>query len=621
MNSIKIIFPMTPKERIKAFISQILEATEPESVTNVIVATLLELMQDYMDGADEGLRELVRDEKGDRVRADRELENLYDGLLGDVTSPQFIGMNPALKGLSDTVNTHSDKINDHEGRITDHEARIAENTLMRDNILPLDELVDIPESSSLFTDGLGMSADKVVWNTAIKRLWGWNSTTNHYYSSWPTWRQYGTKAGTGAKGVIPAANRILYMASNPQTLYVKSNTAGLEQLHEATVNRTLANYNHLLAVDKKIGRLEENEADDERRITAVEEVAEMGRTKANAVQEATKGARFININTFTETDDAFPSLSDALDCVPEEYRWHYGTVVTFLYEGMWIVNGKQKRVRKWLWYRWTATAGDEDADWLHTGEWEQLPDESDITTIKKRLDAAASALEDARLHDLIATAEAAGAVWNEETRLFSLNTLDDITVDEMRRIIQWGQVDSASCKGRYCGAGIRTNLPFLTGLSGGGGADTGFSCECMFANSALEVVRVNSRFRPVSGLSQYAGVFHADSIRKIIGVVDLLFKPPCFSPSGNFAPFGAALEEVQIRNLQTNLWLGNCPKLRPEAVRYAIAQRNDQNGDKTQLRITLHPDVYALVTDPDNAEGVEIMALADEKNVTIATTE
>jgi len=409
---------MTPKERIKAFISQILEATEPESVTNVIVATLLELMQDYTDGADEGLRELVRDEKGGRVRADKELENLYDGLLQDITSPQFIEMCLALKTVDGKADKNADDIyqlqqdigspqfidicpalRTVDEKVDDNAEAIAENALLRDNLLPLDALVDVPESSSLFSDRVGMSVDHVVWNTATQRLWGWNSATNHYYSSWPTWQKYGTQAESGAKGVIPAANRILYMASNPQTLYVKSNTAGLEQLHEATVNRTLANYNHLLAVDKKIGRLEENEADDERRITAVEEVAEMGRTKANAVYEDTKGARFININTFADTDDAFPSLSDALECVPVEYRWHYGTVVTFLYEGMWIVNGKQKRVRKWLWYRWTATAGDEDADWLHTAEWEQLPDESDITTIKKRLDAAAgemAALNDSR---------------------------------------------------------------------------------------------------------------------------------------------------------------------------------------------------------------------------------
>lgn len=226
-----------------------------------------------------------------------------------------------------------------------------------------------------------------------------------------------------------------------------------------------------------------------------------------------------------------------------------------------------------------------------------------------------------RDNDLVEQARTAGAVPNFATGYYELNTLTDITEQQMRRIIQWGRVNTAYCKGRYLGANIRTNLPFLTAISGGGGADSGFNCELMFTNSALEVVRVNDRFRPVIGLSKFAGVFRADSIRKIIGVVDLFAAPAGFAEHEVITPFGAALEEVQVRNLRTNLWLGNCPKLRPEAVRYAIARRNDQNGDKTQLRITLHPDVYALVTDPDNAEGVEIMALADEKNVTIATTE
>lgn len=367
----------------------------------------------------DGLEEVLGDEVADRTMADKELENLYDGLLQDITSPQFIEMCPALKTVDGKADKNADdiyqlqqdigspqfidicpalrtvdeKVDDNAEAIAENASAIAENALLRDNLLPLDALVDVPESSSLFSDRVGMSVDQVVWNTATQRLWGWNSATNHYYSSWPTWQKYGTQAETGAKGVIPAANRILYMASNPQTLYVKSNTAGLEQLHEATVNRTLANYNHLLAVDKKIGRLEENEADDERRITAVEEVAEMGRTKANAVQEATKGARFININTFTETDDAFPSLSDALDCVPEDYRWIYGTIVTFLYQGPWIVNGKQKQVRKWLWYRWTATAEDEDADWMHTDEWEQLPEMSHVTELGNRVTAAEGRLD------------------------------------------------------------------------------------------------------------------------------------------------------------------------------------------------------------------------------------
>lgn len=618
---------MTPKERIKAFISQILEATEPESVTNVIVATLLELMQDYTDGADEGLRELVRDEKGDRVRADKELEGLYDGLLGDVTSPQFIGMNPALKGLSDTVNTHSDKINDHEGRITDHEgritdhsARIAENTLMRDNILPLDELVDVPESSSLFSDGLGLAVDKVVWNTATKRLWGWNSRANLYFSSWPGCDKYGTIADTGAKGVIPAANRILYMVSDPKTLYVKSNTAGLEQLHQATVNRTLANYNHLLAVDRKIGRLEENEADDERRITAVEEVAEMGRTKANAVYEDTKGARFININTFADTDDAFPSLSDALECVPVEYRWHYGTVVTFLYEGMWIVNGKQKRVRKWLWYRWTATAGDEDADWMHTAEWEQLPDESDITTIKKRLDAAAGemgALNDSRhevFDDMWLAAvgtrgtidhthyDDADADGNRRHTPYCLNTLW-LTYEEAVGIYTHSVPTTNTLVCAFSDPPhYRTNL--VRNSSGG----WGFSLNRAFLrNKVIEVAMVGNG--NVESLD-YA-FYECTSLRRIIGDIDLAGR----GIGGTALPYCRCLEEFRFGRLGANADLASCRAVSLESLRYLISKRHNSNT----ITITVHPDVYAKITDTTNTDWYALLDLAASKNVNIAT--
>ncbi len=333
----------------------------------------------------DGYNELVTDEVGDRDQADKEILKKVDVNTANITelnqmiaSQNFIEMCPALKGISDTVDTQSDKINDHEDRITDHEARIAENTLMRDNLLPLDELVDIPESSSLFTDGFGMSADKVVWNTSAKRLWGWNSTTNHYYSSWPTWRMYGTKAGAGVKGVIPAANRILYVASNPARLYVKSNTAGLEQLHEATVNRTLANYNQLQS--------------HARRLTAVEEVADQGRTKANAVYEDTKGARFININSFADVSEPFTSMTSALECVPVVYRWHYGTVVTFLYEGPLDVAGKIRNVRAWVSYQWTATDNDEDADWLHTDEWRRVPDSTMFGALLSRCDIQADSI-------------------------------------------------------------------------------------------------------------------------------------------------------------------------------------------------------------------------------------
>ena len=236
-----------------------------------------------------------------------------------------------------------------------------------------------------------------------------------------------------------------------------------------------------------------------------------------------------------------------------------------------------------------------------------------------KVDAAIEAAMQAKellFHDEWDTACGTDGTYNGETGFYELNGLTDITYEQARAIIDAGHIISTYCEGQYANSKIRTNLPIRTGLSGGGGADNGYFCNCLFANSQLEVIRVNNRFRPHQSYSVYGVLFKADKCRVILGVVDFLFVKAVGTNEG-FRTFGNALESATIHNVHFNIYLGNCAKLDLPSFTTLVEKANNTAA----ITITVHPDVYARLTDPSNAEWYAVNTAAQAKNIAFATTE
>ena len=227
-----------------------------------------------------------------------------------------------------------------------------------------------------------------------------------------------------------------------------------------------------------------------------------------------------------------------------------------------------------------------------------------------------AAQEEYKERALIAEAETAGATWNAETRHFSLNGLTDITIDEMRKIIRWGAIDRYQCDAKYYNAPIRTNLPPTVVRDYGGGPDIGIHTNSIFCNSSVEVVNLGGNFCPVVE-HPWDRTFCAPNLRKILGRMMFNYINTSALNDLNFPFFGAALEEVNIYWLNSDLNIGNCPNFSLASLTYMLQNKKDQ---EKVITITVHPTVYAKITDTTNTEWHALLDLAASKNVNIATT-
>lgn len=164
----------------------------------------------------------------------------------------------------------------------------------------------------------------------------------------------------------------------------------------------------------------------------------------------------------------------------------------------------------------------------------------------------------------------------------------------------------------------RTNLPPDNLPRGTGGADSQHvELTVAFTCPSLEVVNLG-RISRFSGYGGFCQAFTAAKIHTIIGVLDFAYTNVDVSGTVNYRRiFGEGLVNVQVRNLNRNLRIVS-PVISLESLRYMLA--NAQKSDKG-FTLTLHPDVYAKVTDETQPDWYALLDLAASKNVNIATTE
>lgn len=103
----------------------------------------------------------------------------------------------------------------------------------------------------------------------------------------------------------------------------------------------------------------------------------------------------------------------------------------------------------------------------------------------------------------------------------------------------------------------------------------------------------------------------ATTLKKVIGVLSV-------GDAGSimmFNTFAASIEEIKIANLKMNFRLDLCANLSLESFQFLIANA----ANTSAITITVHPDVYAKVTDEDNAEWNQLLKDAASKNISFAS--
>lgn len=197
--------------------------------------------------------------------------------------------------------------------------------------------------------------------------------------------------------------------------------------------------------------------------------------------------------------------------------------------------------------------------------------------------------------------------YNVSTGFFELGDVKDITYAQARKIVlsagSWiTSVSSGSPKGLFAKLDIRATFPLS--LSGGG---QGVSMvEEMFYHSSVEEVYLAYGFATVLNRT----FERCTKLKKItIG---------CASPVSTFyLTFESCVALETIIGLKTskNLDLHSCPKLTITSV----AQIVTLAANTTEITITVHPDVFAKLTDESNEEWHAILLAAAEKQINFAT--
>lgn len=192
--------------------------------------------------------------------------------------------------------------------------------------------------------------------------------------------------------------------------------------------------------------------------------------------------------------------------------------------------------------------------------------------------------------------------YNEKTGYFELNGLTDITYEEAIRIYNAGTLVSARTEltqqfnNNY---EVRTNLP----LKYHGGA---ILANYSFVNcSKIEVINGN-------GMDLYiSAIFGCTVLRRVVSPVYMTKNIQNFLR----CPLLEDIELIFRNSAELSVSFVDCPLLSLASVRYMI----DCTQNNAAVFITVHPDVYAKLTDESNEEWHQLLISAAEKSINFAT--
>lgn len=206
-----------------------------------------------------------------------------------------------------------------------------------------------------------------------------------------------------------------------------------------------------------------------------------------------------------------------------------------------------------------------------------------------------------------------GVGYDAATGLFSLNGLTDITYPQMQVI--WREKGPVGPLGRFQHGNLkgRTNLPTY-----GSGFYSG--CGYMFAGCLnIEIISipggVNSNWENEGHIRMFKNCV---KLRKIIGGF-INISNTRISLTEMFANC-PKLEYVEIRMItRRDISFADSPLLSLAMLQYLLKFTNTDTTK--QATITVHPEVYAKLSDESNAEWHKVMTDATALNIIFATTE
>lgn len=213
------------------------------------------------------------------------------------------------------------------------------------------------------------------------------------------------------------------------------------------------------------------------------------------------------------------------------------------------------------------------------------------------------------LHDLFV---AAGAVWNSSSKSWTVGSVTGISNSVMTKIysLSHNVLNNSNWDSALYSVSIPVNLPPRKSPNQYIGDLTKVSANATFANSNMQEIHIcPAAYRVVFGKCNRAFA-NCKQLKEVVGI--MVFEQGAFDDT--FANC-SNLQNIQIKYARYNIRLADNPLLTLESFQYLVENATNTSA----ITVTVHADVYAKLTDPQQADWYAVNTAAQGKNISFAT--
>lgn len=213
------------------------------------------------------------------------------------------------------------------------------------------------------------------------------------------------------------------------------------------------------------------------------------------------------------------------------------------------------------------------------------------------------------LHDLFV---AAGAVWDTSSKSWTVGSVTGISNSVMTNIysLSHNVLNNSNWDTALYSVSIPVNLPPRKSPNQYIGDFVTVSANATFTNSYMQEIHICPKgSRVIFGKCNRAFA-NCKQLEKVVGI--MVFEQGAFDYT--FANC-SNLQDIQIKNARYNIKLADSPLLTLESFQYLVENATNTSA----ITVTVHADVYAKLTDPQQAEWYAVNTAARGKQISFAT--
>lgn len=213
------------------------------------------------------------------------------------------------------------------------------------------------------------------------------------------------------------------------------------------------------------------------------------------------------------------------------------------------------------------------------------------------------------LHDLFV---AAGAVWDTSSKSWTVGSVTGISNSVMTKIysLSHNVLNNSNWDSALYSVSIPVNLPPRKSPNQYIGDVINVSANATFANSNMQEIHIcPAENRVVFGKCNRAFA-NCKQLKEVVGI--MVFEQGAFDYT--FANC-SNLQNIQIKYARYDIRLADSPLLTLESFQYLVENATNTSA----ITVTVHADVYAKLTDPQQADWYAVNTAAQGKQISFAT--